>query len=63
MDRLALFFASARTRQGILARRLLDRPAPDDASLIRRLQDQLLDEFRSDARFEGAVVPAIWRAH
>jgi hypothetical protein len=63
MDRLALFFASARTRQGILARRLLDRPAPDDATLIRRLQDQLLDEFRSDGRFEGAVVPAIWRAH
>jgi hypothetical protein len=27
------------------------------------LQRQLLDDFKSDGRFEGAVVPGIWRAH
>jgi hypothetical protein len=62
IDRLALFFASVPTRQGVLARRALGRPAPDDAALVGRLIDGLLND-RSARSIRGAVVPTIWRAH
>jgi hypothetical protein len=59
LERLALFFASAATRQGILARRVLRRPAADDDTLTRRL----IEDMQTDALNDGAVVPTIWRAH
>lgn len=63
IDRLALFFASAPTRQGVLSRRALGQPAPDDARLIQRLIDHMCSEIRSDGSVAGAVVATVWRVH
>jgi hypothetical protein len=63
IDRLAIFFAEAPTRQGVLARRALGQPIPDDAAVIRRMLEQMRVEARSDGSIAGAVVPTIWRAH
>jgi hypothetical protein len=63
IDRLALFFASLPTRQGVLARRALGRPSPDDVTLIQRLTDQMRSEIRSDGSVAGAVVTTVWRVH
>jgi hypothetical protein len=63
IDRLVLYFASAPTRQGLLARRSLGRPAPDDDALVQRLVAGMQAEVRSDGSLAGAVVPTIWRAH
>jgi hypothetical protein len=63
IDRLALFFASVRTRQGVLARRALGRPAPDDPALIEHLIAGLLNDRNAGGSIRSAAVPAIWRAH
>lgn len=63
IDRLTLYFASAPTRQGVLARRTLGQPAPDDTMLVQRLIQQMQTEIRRDGSIAGAVVPTIWRAH
>lgn len=63
IERLALFFASAPSRQGVLARRSLGRPAPDDSALIGRLLAEMRSDAPGDGVGAGAVVPAIWRAH
>jgi hypothetical protein len=63
VNRLVLFFASAPTRQGVLARRTLGRPAPDDELLVQRLIGQMQSETRRDGSVSGAAVPTIWRAH
>lgn len=60
---MALYFASAPTRQGILARRALGRPAPDDESLADRLIKEMHCDTPNDATGIGAIVPAVWRAH
>ncbi|HYF40344.1 MAG TPA: hypothetical protein VD930_11690 [Gemmatimonadales bacterium] len=61
VDRLALFFASTPTRQGVLARRALGRPAPDDDTILR----QLISERASPRPREltGPAVPVIWQVH
>lgn len=63
IDRLALFFASAPTRQGILARRYLGRVSSQDQMLEGRLRAEMEREIRSDGTVTGSVVPTIWRAH
>jgi len=63
IERLSLFFASASTRQGLLARRVLASPSPDDGELGQRLIRRLEEESASVERIEAAVVPTIWRAH
>jgi hypothetical protein len=63
VDRLRLYFASATTRQGILARRALGDPAPEDDFLAQRLVEEMRAEARADGSIAGAVVPTIWRAH
>lgn len=63
IERLALFFADRPTRQGILAREALGRPAAGDEALRERLVQQLRDETRSDGSVGGAALPTIWRAH
>jgi hypothetical protein len=62
IDRLGLFFASAPTRQGVLARRALGRPAPDDDLIVRRLITELVNQSLGDG-ISGPAVPMIWRAH
>jgi len=63
VDRLRLYFASATTRQGVLARRALGEPAPGDDLLAQRLVEEMRAETRADGSIAGAVVPTIWRAH
>ena len=63
VGRLALFFASAATRQGILARRALERPAPDDEVLAHRLIREMHNDAPSVAISSSAIVPTVWRAH
>jgi hypothetical protein len=63
IERLLLFFASAPTRQGVLARRCLGRVLDQDEMLVRRLVEEMEREIRSDGSVTGSVVPTIWRAH
>ena len=63
VDRLALLFAEQPTRQGLLAREALGRPAPGDAELRARLIARLRNETRADGSLGGAALPTIWRAH
>jgi hypothetical protein len=62
IDRLVLFFASAPTRQGVLARRALGRPAPDDDKITQRLIAELISQSRADG-ISGPAISMIWRAH
>jgi hypothetical protein len=62
IDRLVLFFASAPTRQGVLARRALGRTAPDDGAIVQRLIRELLSQSLGEG-IAGPAVPMIWRAH
>lgn len=63
IDRLALYFAGEQTRQGLLARAALSRPAPGDGELARRLAARAGEEVRSDGSVGGAALPTIWRVH
>jgi hypothetical protein len=63
IELLSLYFAELPTRQGLLARRALQRPAAGDDALIRRLLEEMRNETRLDGSVTGAVVPTIWRAH
>jgi hypothetical protein len=58
-----MYFADLPTRQGLLARRALGRPASGDEALSRRLLETMRKETRLDGQVTGAVVPTIWRAH
>lgn len=63
IGRLARFFGSAPTRQGILARRALGEPASEDRDLAALLINQMTREALNTGRSGGAAVPTIWRAH
>jgi hypothetical protein len=63
LQRLSLYFASATTRQGLLARRILGREAADDTDLALRLVEQTLNQASHDGNGAGAVVPTVWRIH
>jgi hypothetical protein len=63
IEQLRLYFAPLPTRQGILARKALGEPAPDDAVLARRLVDQMRADTRADGSLAGGVVATVWRVH
>ena len=63
LERLALYFAAVRTRQGVLARAALGTPAAGDEALARELVDAMCAEIRPDGTHLGGAVPTIWRAH
>jgi hypothetical protein len=58
--RLQAYFASAPTRQGILARRLLGQPSADDSQLAKELARRLAGEIRADGSMGGAFVSTAW---
>jgi len=58
--RLQAYFASAPTRQGILARRLLGQPSADDSRLAKELARRLAGEIRADGSVGGAFVSTAW---
>jgi hypothetical protein len=62
-SRLALFFAALRSRQAILARRLLGSEDPADLPLAAQLGRELSAELRGDGSIRGAALPTIWRIH
>jgi hypothetical protein len=63
LERLALYFGSLRTRQGILARAALGAPDAADGPLARELAAALADGLRPDGSVGGGAAPTIWRAH
>ena len=63
IDQLRLYFAPLRTRQGILARKLLGQPAVDDDVLSRDLLQRMETDCRADGTFAGGVVGLVWRVH
>ncbi len=63
IERLALFFGTEQTRQGLLARQALGRAAATDAALGERLREELASGLRPDGTVAGGAVPTIWRVH
>jgi hypothetical protein len=63
LERLALYFGTLRTRQGILARAALDTPGAGDAALALELAGAMSAELKPDGTITGGAVPTIWRAH
>jgi hypothetical protein len=63
VDRVALYFSSAQTRPGVLARRLLEIDDPSDRPLAGRLAAALAASLRPDGSVSGGAVPTIWRGH
>jgi hypothetical protein len=63
LERLALYFAEVRTRQGILARAALGTPGAEDAALARELAAAMSAELKPDGTIMGGAMPTIWRAH
>lgn len=63
LERLALFFATEPTRQGLLARNILGRRGDGDAGLTKRLRQKLAADVRPDGTVGGGAVPTIWRIH
>jgi hypothetical protein len=63
LERLALYFGVARTRQGILARAALRTPGAGDPALAQELAATMSAELRPDGTIMGGAVPTIWRAH
>lgn len=61
IERLADYFKSQPTRQGILARRLLGRPAAGDAELTLRLQKQLAAQVGPDGAVPGGFAFTAFR--
>jgi hypothetical protein len=60
IERLALFFGTERTRQGMLARRALGRADEADVELTQRLRRELASGLKSDGTVAGGAVPTIW---
>ncbi|HEU5154658.1 MAG TPA: hypothetical protein VFU03_08010 [Gemmatimonadales bacterium] len=58
--RLQAYFASAPTRQGILARRVLGNTSADDSQLAKDLVRRLTAEIRADGSVGGAFVSTAW---
>ena len=63
LERLALYFGVARTRQGILARAALGTSGAGDPALAQELAVTMSAELRPDGTIMGGAVPTIWRAH
>jgi hypothetical protein len=63
IEQLRLYFAPLPTRQGILARKALGQPGPDDETLSKDLTRRMLAEIGPDGSVPGGVVATVWRAH
>jgi hypothetical protein len=63
IERLALFFGTERTRQGMLARRALGRADEADVELTQRLRRELASGLKPDGTVAGGAVPTIWLVH
>jgi len=62
IERVEAYFAPRQSRQAILAREALGRPAPGDTAAREAVIATLVAGHRPDGSVGGAVVPTIWRA-
>jgi len=62
LERLGAYFGGRRTRQGLLARRLLGRTAPGDAALADHLIRERRVATRMDGSLGGDLVRTAWAA-
>jgi hypothetical protein len=60
--RLTEYFRERKTRAGVLARRLLGTPAPDDAVLSEHLIRERRMQTRIDGSMDAGLVPTAWAA-
>ncbi len=60
IHRLAEFFRGRQTRAGLLARRLLRRPAPDDLQLADHLVRERRRKSRMNGSIAGSLVQTAW---
>jgi hypothetical protein len=63
VERLALYFGSEQTRQGVLARSALGAGSSDDTELAGALVAGLEAEIRPDGSVAGMALPTVWRVH
>ncbi len=63
LERVTRYFATLRSRPGILARKALGTPDPADRGLAAELAAALTAELRPDGSVAGGAVPTIWRGH
>jgi len=63
IERLALFFSTEQSRQGLLARAALGRTVAADTALADRLREELAGGLRPDGTVAGGAVPTIWLVH
>jgi hypothetical protein len=63
LERLALYFGTVCTRQGILARAALGVTGAGDLALAGELATAMSAELRPDGTVGGGALPTIWRAH
>jgi hypothetical protein len=61
IERLARFFTPHQTRQGLLARRALGRPAAGDAAATLKLIRHLAAEVHRDGTVRGGLLPTAFR--
>jgi hypothetical protein len=62
IERASAYFAARDTRQGVVARRLLGTPRPDDARLAETLMRERRARLRADGSVGGDLVATSWLA-
>ena len=62
IDRAEAYFAGRDTRQGLVARRLLGTPRPDDQRLAEVLMRERRARPRGDGSVAGDLVATAWLA-
>lgn len=60
LERVAAYFAARETRQGIVARRLLGTPRPDDDRLAAALVRERRARLRADGSVAGDLIQTAW---
>jgi len=63
VERLALYFGSERTRQGVLARAALGTMGDDDTGVTATIGAALEADIRPDGSVGGMALPTVWRVH
>ncbi|MBI4541470.1 MAG: hypothetical protein HY705_00380 [Gemmatimonadetes bacterium] len=62
IERASAYFAERRSRQGVVARRLLQAPRPDDGRLAQALVRERRTKARADGSRGGDLVATAWYA-
>jgi hypothetical protein len=60
IERAAAYFAARETRQGVVARRLLQIPRPEDERLVQMLARERRARVRADGSLAGDLIATAW---